>query len=100
MGIRQGLEDKPTLLHDGVGQTPQKHHRKGLQRKNSIEIRNSILNSVATYPKTYREIALDVGSDARTILKYLKTLADCGSIRLADFRIHDVEKKLWIRVKA
>lgn len=75
------------ILVNKVANKTQKH------RKNAVRIQNAILNSVDTFPKSINEIALDINSDKRTVLKYVLQLNDLGVIKKADFN----SRQLWIR---
>jgi hypothetical protein len=71
---------------------PTRHYNK----KRFYQIRNSIIFSLKSYPKTTDEVAKDIGSCFVTTEKHLKYLQDLGIVRKGSFKLRDREKSLWV----
>ena len=70
--------------------------RETYEKKQFVEIRRGILESLNWYPKTIDEIAKEIVSAHETVRKHLNYLWELGIVVEADIRIGKKTKKLWM----
>lgn len=70
--------------------------RETYEKKQFVEIRKGILESLEWYPKTIDEIAKEIGSAHNTVRNHLLYLWEIGIVVEADIRIGKNTKKLWM----
>jgi predicted ArsR family transcriptional regulator len=70
--------------------------RETYEKKQFVEIRKRILESLNYYPKNVDEIAKEIGSANNTVKNHLHYLWELGIVVEAEIKIGKGTKKLWM----